>query len=200
MNNTLEYHPVRELEVCGHVSGDVLTRIRGSLTDPCGPTTYFAQFNLSSGLVSSYCGANPSSALVEVAGAIAQAGVLIGRTEGIVQIHASLVDYQLFGWHAEIIDGAFVVSDKAATEGLRGAVLANNRRDAMLAANKIVELDPELESVDKLEIVRPPVGSLLHLPHGALHRSPRKKPGHSDKRLLVNAVIMPKFLAHNFDS
>ncbi len=116
-------------------------------------------------------------------------GGLIGKTT----VHAALFlpsNMLLEPWHSENFSAAYAASSLAATEGVMGEIRAASQRQVPAALLYAALVNTDFEHIPTLRIVRPAVGSLIHLPIGAVHSSPRV----TGTRVHMNGTIQPNFM------
>lgn len=113
---------------------------------------------------------------------------------GMVRLVTSVVPFQLEPfWHAEGIPDAFVVTTAQATEGLSGKVPGMTGSEANAFVLDHARTDPEFTNLPGVRIVRPQLHSLVHIPVGALHRSPVPGQNTPAEKLIINVTVSPEF-------
>lgn len=133
----------------------------------------------------------------EIAAAIKRFQIKRAGLTGTITMHGAIVPYQLEpAWHSEVINDSFVVTTKGPTEGLSGNVPGRYWAEAALFVLRVAEVDPEFTNSSTVNIVHPPLHSLLHIPYGAYHRSPVPTDESPKQKLIVNATVLPSFMPH----
>lgn len=137
----------------------------------------------------------PVEGLMEVVSAVRRFRKERGASGGVVTLYASIVPFQLEpNWHAEVIPDAFVVTTVQATEGLSGVVPGVYEAEANDFALTHARTDPEFTDLPSVRIIRPTLHNLIHIPRGALHRSPVPEPETPAEKLIVNITVSPEFM------
>lgn len=141
----------------------------------------------------------PLDPMVAISEEVIRCQRLRGGTRSSVDVSATLIDFsevRVEPWHAETFDGAYVSATKASTETLSGTIPTKGSRtkDLMMALIEAAVADEDFSNVDTLTIVEHEPESLIHLPNGAFHRSPRSYRPTPGLRLLVNSVVLPMMM------
>ena len=107
MSDALKLQPVTELVVCEQIDLAALENIQNWLEQaPKGRQALGVFFD--SSLDSEYIGSSAERPPIEemriIAAAVKASQIAVGGIIGQTQTHASLVKYDLYGWHADYID------------------------------------------------------------------------------------------------
>ena len=196
MSEQLQEFPLTEIVVCESLDSGVLTAIEAALDahrDAEGHANALVQFDAKHELLSATTHA-PTDALREVAEGIWRFQAARGGLRGLTVLHTAFIPYHLYDWHSELINDAFVASTRASTQGLKGTIEAQSRTDIEASVRREAAVNSSLSHVATLQVVSPPKHALLHLPYGAMHRSPEQTDPDVTERLIVNGVVQPSFL------
>jgi hypothetical protein len=188
-----EPYKLLELVDCGPVDLEALKIISASLTYEAPTMT--AQFNKEREVVLATDNAD-IGALSSLAGSVQAYQHSRNGPLEVVTINAARIEFNrshFYPWHSDNIPDAFSVSLEASTEGLRGEIDASNQAAALSKITIEAEKDDELSHMPSLRIVRFPLGHLVRITRGAIHRSPACSNDTEEPRLLVVANVFPKF-------